>query len=133
MRQRAGGREELLSQHNSVTNNLKAISRQLAATVEKSQLTVSNLEGSSKTIQEIEEEHRGMTGVIGQSKKLITKYMRREFTDKVLIMFALAFFFAVVLYILRKRVFPSYGPLEVIFYLIGLVTNVVSGLSTLWA
>jgi hypothetical protein len=24
-----------------------------------------------------------MTGVIGQSKKLITKYMRREFTDKV--------------------------------------------------
>jgi hypothetical protein len=32
---------------------------------------------------QIDEEHRSMTGVIGQSKKLITKYMRREFTDKV--------------------------------------------------
>jgi hypothetical protein len=35
---------------------------------------------------QIDEEHRSMTGVIGQSKKLITKYMRREFTDKVCIL-----------------------------------------------
>ena len=31
----------------------QAISRQLAATVEKSNLTVSNLENSSKTLQEV--------------------------------------------------------------------------------
>merc|ERR1712107_330154 len=83
----AGGKQGLISQHSNVTNNLKMISRQLAATVERSQLTVSNLEGSAKTLQEVDEEHRSLTGVIGQSKKLITKYMRREFTDKILIVF----------------------------------------------
>ena len=46
---------------------------------------------------------------MGQSRRLITKYARRETTDKVLILFATAFFFAVVFYILRKRVL---GPLD---------------------
>jgi len=132
-RPRGGGKQGLISQHSNVTSNLKAISRQLAATVEKSNLTVSNLENSSKTLQEVDEEHRGLSSVIGQSKKLITKYMRREFTDKVLILFALAFFFAVVLYILRKRLFPSYGPLEVVFYLVGLLTNAVYAVTGLAA
>eukprot|EP00088_Acartia_fossae_P038547 TRINITY_DN3999_c0_g1_i3.p1 TRINITY_DN3999_c0_g1~~TRINITY_DN3999_c0_g1_i3.p1 ORF type:complete len:253 (-),score=24.62 TRINITY_DN3999_c0_g1_i3:434-1192(-) len=123
-RTKAGGnREALVSQHSNITNNLKSISRQLASTVERSSLTVSSLEGSSKTLQEVDEEHRGLSGVIGQSKKLITKYMRRESTDKVLIIFALSFFFAVVFYILRKRVFPTYGPLELIFYFSSIVTN----------
>lgn len=135
LRQRrpGGDKQHLASQHSNVTNNLKAISRQLAATVEKSQLTVSNLEGSSKTLQEVDEEHRSMSGVIGQSKKLITKYMRREFTDKILIVFALAFFFAVVLYILRKRIFPTYGPLEVVFYLFSLLSNSVASISTIFS
>ncbi|XP_023332327.1 vesicle transport protein SEC20 [Eurytemora carolleeae] len=128
----SGGKESLISQHSNVTNNLKAISRQLAATVERSNLTVSNLEGSSKTLQEVDEEHRSLSGVIGQSKKLITKYIRREFTDKVLIMFALAFFFAVVLYILRKRVFPSFGVLEVVFYLIGSLTNGIANIPNMF-
>ena len=79
------------------------------------------------------DEYRMMGGVIGQSRKLITKYARREFTDKVLIAFALAFFFGVVLYILRKRLFPSYGPLELVFYLFSLVANMVSNVSTLWS
>ena len=37
------------------------------------------------------------------SSRLITKYQRRELTDKILIGFALLFFFGVVLYILKKR------------------------------
>jgi len=129
-RQIGGSKEALISQHSNITSNLKNISQQLAATVERSSLTVNNLEGSSKTLQEVDEEHRGLSGVIGQSKKLITKYMRREFTDKVLIIFALSFFFAVVFYILRKRVFPSYGPLELIFYFISVVTNALSSITS---
>jgi len=119
-------RESLVSQHSNITSSLKSISRQLASTVERSSLTLNSLEGSSKTLQEVDDEHRGLSGVIGQSKKLITKYMRREVTDKVLIIFALSFFFAVVFYILRKRVFPTYGPLELIFYLTSLVTNIIT-------
>merc|ERR1712034_230652 len=125
-------KEQMVAEHGSITNNLMAISRQLAETVEKSKQTVSNLEGTSRTVEEVGEEHRMMGGVIGQSRKLITKYARREFTDKVLIMFALAFFFAVVLYILRKRLFPTYGPLEVVFYLVGGTGNLVSGVTNLF-
>jgi len=125
-------KEQMVAEHGSITNNLKAISRQLAETVEKSKQTVSNLEETSRTVEEVGEEHRLMGGVIGQSRKLITKYGRREFTDKVLIVFALAFFFAVVLYILRKRLFPTYGPLEVIFYLLGFTGNIFSSVSNLW-
>ena len=32
---------------------------------------------------QVGDEYRSLAGVIGQSKKLITKYARREFTDKV--------------------------------------------------
>merc|ERR1719430_2737551 len=123
-------KEQMVAEHGSITNNLMAISRQLAETVEKSKQTVSSLEGTSRTVEEVREEHKMMGGVIGQSRRLITKYGRREFTDKVLIIFALAFFFGVVLYILRKRLFPSYGPIEVIFYLFGLSGNFFSSISS---
>ena len=76
-------KEQMVAEHGSITNNLMAISRQLAETVEKSKQTVSSLEGTSRTVEEVREEHKMMGGVIGQSKKLITKYGRREFTDKV--------------------------------------------------
>ncbi len=51
------------------------------------------------------EEFKSMTGHIQNSRKLITKYGRRENTDKLLIFLALVFFFATVLYIVKKRLF----------------------------
>ena len=48
-----------------------------------------------------------MSGHIQHSRKLLTKYSRREFTDKLLIFLALVFFFATVLYIVKKRLFTS--------------------------
>ena len=38
-----------------------------------------------------------------QGRKLISKYGRRETTDRFLIFFAFAFFWACVFYVLRKR------------------------------
>merc|ERR1719466_506107 len=133
-RQQGGAdKEALAAEHSQVTSNLLAISRQLAETVERSKQTVGSLESSSKTVEELQEEHKMMGGVIGQSRRLITKYGRREFTDKVLIIFALAFFFAVVLYILRKRLFPTYGPIEVVLYMLGFTGNVFSSITSLWS
>ncbi|KAI4813829.1 hypothetical protein KUCAC02_003051 [Chaenocephalus aceratus] len=61
---------------------------------------------SSRTVLETNEEFKSMTGTIHFGRKLILKYNRRELTDKLLIFLALALFFATVLYILKKRLFP---------------------------
>ncbi|NWQ75899.1 SEC20 protein, partial [Columbina picui] len=61
---------------------------------------------SSRTILEANEEFKSMSGTIQLGRKLITKYNRRELTDKLLIFLALALFLATVLYILKKRLFP---------------------------
>jgi protein transport protein SEC20 len=63
---------------------------------------------SSGTITSTQEEMKAMGGHIKNSQRLITKYDRRQFTDKLLIMLAVLFFFVTVLYtpiILRVR-FP---------------------------
>ena len=62
---------------------------------------------SSRVVGDTEEELKGMGGHIQSSHKLLTKYSRREWTDRLLILLALAFFFATVLYIVKKRLFPS--------------------------
>ena len=64
-------------------------------------------------------------------RELLKKYI--YFYLQVLIIFALAFFFAVVLYILRKRVFPSYGPIEIILHFLGVFTSLFSTIASLWS
>ena len=64
-------------------------------------------------------------------RELPKKYI--YFYFQVLIIFALAFFFAVVLYILRKRVFPSYGPIEIILHFLGVFTSLFSTIASLWS
>ena len=62
------------------------------------------------------------------SRRLITKYGRREVTDRVLIFFAALFFFACVFYVLRKRVL---GPLDPFALLWSTITALVSTLLAL--
>jgi len=60
---------------------------------------------SSTNVQGIHDELQTTGSVIIQSGKLLAKYGRREFTDKVLLLFAFIFFLACVLYVLQKRLF----------------------------
>ena len=46
-------KEQMVEDYSNVTNNLMAISRQLAETVERSKQTVGSLEGTSKTVEEV--------------------------------------------------------------------------------
>lgn len=62
---------------------------------------------SSKQVGETFDEFRNMSGHIQSSHKLLTKYGRRECTDKLLIFLALVFFFASVLYVIKKRLLSS--------------------------
>lgn len=98
-------REAVASKSATVTENLKSVSRILASQVQQSQHTLNTLINSSATATETQEEFKTMGNVIIHSRKLLTKYGRREVTDKVLIFLALAFFFACVFYVIMNRLF----------------------------
>ena len=114
-----------MKENSKATEKLRSISRNLASTVERSAKTMDELILSSNTMSEAGEEFKSQGSVITQSKKLITKYARRMDTDRVLILFAAAFFFAVVFYILRKRVLGPFDPFSLIW------TSITTFISTM--
>ncbi|XP_048459652.1 vesicle transport protein SEC20 isoform X2 [Rhincodon typus] len=99
-------KEGLVQTASSITESLMSISRMMSQQVQQSEESVQTLATSSRTVQETNEEFKNMTGTIQLGRKLITKYNRRELTDKLLIFLALALFLATVVYILKKRLFP---------------------------
>ncbi|GAA6084395.1 vesicle transport protein SEC20, partial [Tachysurus ichikawai] len=105
-RQRKVTKESLVQNSSDITESLMNISRMMSQQVNQSEETISTLATSSRTVLETNEEFKAMTGTIQLGRKLITKYNRRELTDKLLIFLALALFLATVLYILKKRFFP---------------------------
>ncbi|KAG9334846.1 hypothetical protein JZ751_006415 [Albula glossodonta] len=106
VRNRKATKESLVQTSSDITESLMSISRMMSQQVQQSEETMSSLATSSRTVLETNEEFKAMTGTIQLGRKLITKYNRREFTDKLLIFLALALFLATVLYILKKRLFP---------------------------
>lgn len=82
------------------------ISRMMSQQVQQSEEAMQTLVSSSRTLLDANEEFKSMSGTIQLGRKLITKYNRRELTDKLLIFLALALFLATVLYIVKKRLFP---------------------------
>lgn len=83
--------------------DLKYFARTLARQSELSQQTVRSLAESSSTVNLTDEEFRGIGGLLNQSKVILTKYGRREVTDKFLIFLALIFFYSCVIYVISKR------------------------------
>ncbi|XP_022091773.1 vesicle transport protein SEC20-like isoform X2 [Acanthaster planci] len=98
-------KESLAKTAGSITDNLMSLNRMMAANVTQSTLTNQVLEKSSATLSDTHEEFKGMGGVIQTSRSLLTKYNRRELTDRLLIFLGVALFLATVLYILKKRIF----------------------------
>ncbi|XP_034255588.1 vesicle transport protein SEC20 [Thrips palmi] len=95
----------LAKMSNNVTDQLLTISRNLADTTQRSAETLETLANSSTSVHSTRDELMTTSSVIQQSGTLLAKYGRRELTDKVLLFFAFAFFFACVLYIVHKRLF----------------------------
>ncbi|KAL3045117.1 vesicle transport protein SEC20-like [Trematomus bernacchii] len=106
VRERKMTKEGLAHTTSDITENLMSISRMMAQQVQQSEETITSLATSSRTVAETNGEFRSMTGTIQLGRKLITKYNRRELTDKLLIFLALALFLSTILYILKKRLFP---------------------------
>uniref|UniRef100_A0A8C8XLS2 BCL2 interacting protein 1 n=1 Tax=Panthera leo TaxID=9689 RepID=A0A8C8XLS2_PANLE len=99
-------KESLAQTSSSITESLMGISRMMSQQVQQSEEAMQTLANSSRTILDANEEFKSMSGTIQLGRKLITKYNRRELTDKLLIFLALALFLATVLYIIKKRLFP---------------------------
>ncbi|XP_050537343.1 vesicle transport protein SEC20 [Daktulosphaira vitifoliae] len=98
-------KENLLKQSSTVTDQLLSVSRQLANTSQQSLDSLDILLKSSSTVHNISNEIKNSKGALTQSEKLLNKYGQRETTDKILIIFAFAFFLCVVAYIVHKRLF----------------------------
>jgi len=97
------GKAQLAKMSSQVTDSLMSINRQLAEQVDRSKETLDVLVNSSDKVDETHDELKNMDGVIGQSRRLLNKYGRRELTDNLLFILAFAFFFACVLYVVKKR------------------------------
>jgi len=102
LKKRGAGPGELSS---GSTESMLNSRRILLETVQRSAGTISTLAASSSSVTDNQEELKGQGSILVQSKKLLTKYGRRESTDKILICLALILFFACVTYIIQKRMF----------------------------
>ena len=96
-------KQNLVNTTSNVTENLMSLSQKMAAQVQRGQATMGTLLDSSNKITDTNDEFKNMSGHIQISRKLLTKFGRRELTDKLLIFLALIFFFGTVLYIVKKR------------------------------
>ena len=97
----------LANTSSGITESLMSLSRMMSDQVHQSEQTMGNLVSSSKQVGDTFEEFKSISGHISNSRKLLTKYGRRECTDKLLILLALVFFFASVLYVIKKRLLSS--------------------------
>ncbi|XP_071828436.1 vesicle transport protein SEC20-like [Apostichopus japonicus] len=98
-------RENLAKTAGSITENLSSLNKLMSDNVKNSELTNQALYTSSDTLGSADEEFKGMAAVTQTSRKLLTKYNRRELTDRLLIFLAVVFFLGTVVYILKKRIF----------------------------
>ncbi|XP_060562370.1 vesicle transport protein SEC20-like [Ruditapes philippinarum] len=96
-------KESLAKSANRITESLMELNQTMDAQVKKGNFTLTALEQSSKNLTDTHEEFKTMGGHIQNSKRILTKYGQRELTDKLLIFIALVFFFATVIYILKRR------------------------------
>lgn len=97
--------QSMANMSSRMTNQLLSISRQLAETTERSAKTLETLVISSDNVTGTQEELKVTAGAINQSGKLLAKYGRREFTDKILMFFAFVFFIVCVIYVVKQRIF----------------------------
>jgi hypothetical protein len=93
----------LLKQSTDITNKLSEINKQLKWTENQTSDIIPVLDETSKKINNTNQELNFMNTVIKDGKRLLTRLSRREFTDKLLIILCLCFFFSVVFYIIWKR------------------------------
>ena len=98
-------REDSVQASSAATESLVELRHRLSTELDNSKRTLDVLAQSSGQITATSDEMKNMAAHIQSSHRLVTKFGRREVTDILLIMAGVAFFFVVVLYILKKRTY----------------------------
>jgi len=96
-------RDALKSQAMQATESLSSLVSKMGEQLQRSENTTTTLIHSSDVLKTTHGQYSTINQTIKTGSKLISKYARREFTDRILIALALFVYFGVVLYILRKR------------------------------
>ncbi len=95
----------ILKKTSEITSKLTDINRQLKWTENQTSDIIPVLDESSKVLRNTQQEFGFMKVVLVDGKRLLVRLSRREFTDKLLIILCLCFFFSVIFYIVWKRLF----------------------------
>ncbi|KAA1472066.1 Sec20-domain-containing protein [Dentipellis sp. KUC8613] len=96
--------DALAKTNNDITDALRRTMGVMQGELERSVLSVQMLESSTATLTSTTATHDMLTGLLGTSKQLITALEKSDWLDRLLILAALAFFFVVVLFILKQRI-----------------------------
>nr|CAG4651370.1 EOG090X0EO1 [Simocephalus serrulatus]SVE94530.1 EOG090X0EO1 [Simocephalus serrulatus] len=98
-------KEELIKMSTNVTGNLRNICQSMASVLEQNRGTLEVLAQSSQAVTDTQDEFKVMGSALTSTKKLVSRFGRRETTDLILIILALAAFFAACVYVIQKRMF----------------------------
>ena len=103
--QRERKSRQMRSAAHETTKSLGSLVQRMSDEVKLSEQTTMIITTSSSTLRDTHVHMNAIGQTIRSGGKLITKYGRRETTDKILLVLALLLYFGVILYILKKRIF----------------------------
>uniref|UniRef100_A0AC35F9Y8 Sec20 n=1 Tax=Panagrolaimus sp. PS1159 TaxID=55785 RepID=A0AC35F9Y8_9BILA len=102
-RQKQRQRDTLRGNVIKATESLGSLVSKMGEQVQRSEATTTTLIQSSDVLKTTHGQYDNINATIKTGSKIISKYGRREFTDRILIGLALFVYFGVIFYILRKR------------------------------
>ncbi|EIM88926.1 Sec20-domain-containing protein [Stereum hirsutum FP-91666 SS1] len=97
--------DALMKANNDVTDALRRTMTLMQGELERSVLSTQMLESSTATLKSASSTHDVLTNLMGTSKQLITALEKSDWIDRMLIISGLIFFFLVVGFILKQRIF----------------------------
>ncbi|KAJ7686654.1 Sec20-domain-containing protein [Mycena rosella] len=97
--------DALMAASDDVTHAMQRTMTMLQGELERSVFSAQTLADSTATLRSASSTHDTLTSVMDTSKHLITALEKSDWLDRVVIFAALLFFFLVVLFILKQRVF----------------------------
>jgi len=95
---------DAMKQSSMLTDDLRKSRAILTGQVERSLAALQQIDETNKVIDQTILKHRTYNTVVRTGKGYLTKLKRREFTDRMLILFSLVVFLLVVLYIAKARI-----------------------------